>query len=60
MAWILVARVSSGGTAAVTTTEVATTAASTATTSAVNDWEDDKSVPKCKESKVSGVHAQGT
>ena len=58
MAWILVARVSSGGTAAATTTGSATRAASTATTSAGNEWDDEESVPKCKESKVSGVHTE--
>jgi len=53
MAWILAARVSSGGTAAATTTGSATMAASTATTSAGNEWDDEESVPKCKESKDS-------
>jgi len=36
----------------------ATMAASTATTSAGNEWDDEESVPKCKESKVSGVHTE--
>ena len=58
MAWILVARVSSGGTVAATTTGSATMAASTATTSVGNEWDDEESVPKCKESKVSGVHTE--
>jgi len=46
-----------GGAAAATTMEVVTT---TATNSAGDEGEDEKTVSKCKKSKVNGVHTQGT
>ena len=53
------ARVAIGEAAAATTTEAATTAATMAMTIAGDEREDEETVSKCKNLKVSGVHSQG-